>query len=258
MALAFISIGILDIIDIIIVAFLMYQLYLLIRGTAAINIFLGIFVFYLLWLLVRALNMQLLSSILGQIIGVGVIALIIVFQQEIRRFLLVMGSRYVSNRNFSIEKLFTGKIHEPVKIEIEHLVDLCFNLAKYNIGALIVMAKKTDLNYYAESGDIINADFSTRLIESIFHKESPLHDGAIIIKEHKILAARCVLPITEKRNLPTWLGMRHKAALGMSEISDAVVIVISEEKGFVSVAKEGNIEKNLTRKRLEEILLNEL
>src|SRR3989304_4652544 len=199
---AFISIGILDIIDILIVAFLMYQVYRLSRGTAAINIFLVIFVFYLLWLLVKALNMKLLGSILGQVIGVGIIALIIVFQQELRRFLLVVSSRYFSGRGFSLEKIFQGKHRDLVTNDHEPLIETCFHLAKNNVDALIVMGKISDLTQYAETGDIINADFSGRLLESIFNKEAPLHDGAVIIKNNKIIAARCVLPITEKRNLP--------------------------------------------------------
>ncbi len=255
---AFISIGILDIIDIVIVAFLMYQVYLLIRGTAAINIFIGIFIIYFLWLFVKALNMQLLGSILGQIIGVGVIALIIIFQQEIRRFLLVVVSRYISNRTFSLEKLLTGKLKDFPKINYDPLIETCFHLAKLKTGALIVLGRKSDLSSYAETGDIINAEYSSRLLESIFHKKAPLHDGAVLIRDNKIIAARCVLPITEKRNLPSWMGMRHKAALGMCENTDSIVIIISEEKGFVSIAKDAKIERNITKKRLAEILIDEL
>lgn len=255
---AFINIGILDIVDIFVVAFLMYQAYLLIRGTNAINIFIGIAAIYLLWLIVRALNMQMLSTILGQIIGVGVIALIIVFQQEIRRFLLVMGSRYFSKKNFSIEKILLGKHKNIHRVDYEPLVDLCFDFSRQKTGALIVLGRKTDLNIFAETGDILNSNLSPRLIESIFYKQGPLHDGAILIKDETIIAARCVLPISDKRNLPPWMGMRHKAALGMSENSDAIVLIISEEKGFVSLAVEGNIERNLTKKRLLERLEVEL
>ncbi len=226
----FIKIRILDLLDIFLVAFLMYQIYMMIRGTIAINIFIGIFVFYLLWLLVKAFNMHLLSSILGQIIGVGVIALIIVFQQEIRRFLLVMGSRYLKNKNFSIENIFFSKAKKEQKVDFKNIVDTCFHLARLKIGALIVLTRRSDLANYIDTGEEIKATFASSLVESIFIKDGPLHDGALIVEGEKIVAARCVLPITEKRRLPSSFGMRHRAALGMSEDTDAIVIIVSEER----------------------------
>ncbi|MDX9771269.1 MAG: diadenylate cyclase CdaA [Tenuifilaceae bacterium] len=251
----FISIRILDIIDILLVALLFYQIYMLIRGTVAINIFLGIFTLYIFWLVVKALNMELLSSILGQIIGVGVIALIIVFQQEIRRFLLLLGTRYFSKNRFSIEKMLMMKGDKyDTPVNIEAIVRACRNMAETKIGALIVVTQKSNLQLYAETGDIINAETSSRLIENIFFKNSPLHDGAMIIKNNLIYAVRCILPLTEKTNLSATYGLRHRAALGISEITDALVIVVSEETGKISFIFEGVITENISVVKLREIL----
>ena len=249
----FIKIRVLDLIDIFLVAFLMYQIYMIIRGTIAINIFIAIFALYLLWLLVKAFDMHLLSSILGQIIGVGVIALIIVFQQEIRRFLLVMGSRYLKNWNFPIENIFYHNTKKEQQADFNDIVETCFNLAKEKIGALIVLTRRSDLTSYINSGEELNARISTSLVESIFLKQSSLHDGAVIVKGKTIVAARCVLPITDKK-LHTTVGMRHRAALGMSENTDAIVLIVSEERGYVSIAMGGNLERNITQKRLLEFL----
>ncbi|HNY09266.1 MAG TPA: diadenylate cyclase CdaA [Tenuifilaceae bacterium] len=236
----FITIRALDVIDVVLVAFLLYQMYMLIRGTVAINIFVGIVLLYIFWLVVRALNMELLSSILGQIIGVGVLALIIVFQQEIRKFLLFIGNRYINRRRFSFENFFFPKKREKqILVKVDAIVKACRNMSETRTGALIVIARKSELQLYAESGDIIDADTSTRMIENIFFKNSPLHDGAVIIVNDRILAARCVLPITENINLPPHYGMRHKSAIGITEVTDAIAIVVSEETGKISVASEG-------------------
>jgi len=252
---AFIPIRVLDIIDIILVAFLLYQIYMLIRGTVAINIFIGIFVLYIIWLVVRVLNMELLSTILGQIIGVGVIALIIVFQQEIRRFLLFIGTRYLSKNRFSIENwLFPKQKNFVAQVNIEAVVKACRNMSETKTGALIVIARKSELQYYAETGDIINAETSSRLIENIFFKNSPLHDGALIIINDKIHAVRCILPVTENMNLPAHYGLRHRAALGISEHTDALIIVVSEETGKISFCHEGNIKYGISSMELRELL----
>lgn len=254
---AFITIRFLDILDILLVAFLLYQIYKLIRGTTAINIFIGIFSLYLLWLVVKALNMSLLSSILGQVIGVGVIALIIVFQQEIRRFLLIISTRYIRSRKFSFEKLFSFGEKRTYEVQIDSIVNACSNMSAFKTGALIAISKKSDLMNFIRTGDVINADTSSRLLESIFFKNSPLHDGAVIIKRDKIAAARCVLPITERIDLPPQFGMRHRAALGIAEKTDAVVILVSEETGAISFAKQENIETNIGPNRLRQILEKE-
>jgi len=255
----FITIRALDVIDVVLVAFLLYQMYMLIRGTVAINIFVGIVLLYIFWLVVRALNMELLSSILGQIIGVGVLALIIVFQQEIRKFLLFIGNRYINRRRFSFENFFFPKKREKqILVKVDAIVKACRNMSETQTGALIVIARKSELQLYAESGDIIDADTSTRMIENIFFKNSPLHDGAVIIVNDRILAARCVLPITENINLPPHYGMRHKSAIGITEVTDAIAIVVSEETGKISVASEGMLRYDIGWLELDKYLRDNL
>jgi uncharacterized protein (TIGR00159 family) len=236
------------------VAFLLYQFYNLIKGTVAINIFIGIFALYLLWLVVRALNMELLGSILGQVIGVGVIALIIVFQQEIRRFLLVIGSRYISNYSFSFSNIFSLKAKPKPRVRISEIVKACTDMSAFKTGALITIVRGDNLDNTAKTGIIINADTSSRLLESIFFKNNPLHDGSVIIRKEKIFAASCVLPASERADLPPHFGMRHRAAIGLTERSDAIVIVVSEETGAISFAKGGDIETNIGPNRLRDIL----
>lgn len=250
----FVSIRILDIIDILLVALLLYQIYMLIRGTVAINIFVGVFLLYIFWIVVKALNMELLSDILGQIIGVGVIALIIVFQQEIRRFLLLIGSKYLTRSAFNLNRIFSKSEKYDSKVNIEAIVKACRNMSEGRVGALIVIAMKSDLFIYAESGDIINAETSSRLIESIFFKNSPMHDGAMIIKDELIYAVRCILPLTDKPNLPASFGLRHRAAIGISDITDALVVTVSEETGKISFVKEGIVNTDISISELRELL----
>jgi uncharacterized protein (TIGR00159 family) len=251
---AFITLGLFDILDILLVAFLLYQVYLLIRGTVAINIFVGLFLFYLTWMFVRALNMELLSTILGQFIGVGVIALIIVFQPEIRKFLLLIGSRYNMNQKFSLENWFTNGELGFEEQEITSLVAACEHMSKSKTGALIVIAKNTDLKSYANTGKIINSRVSGTLLESIFFKNSPLHDGAVIIANSRILAARCILPVSDSANIPGSLGLRHRAAIGMSQATDAHVITVSEETGNISYIMGGNIKVRISGTDLRSFL----
>lgn len=239
---AFITLRALDIIDIILVASLMYALYMSIRGTAAFNIFLAIFVFYLLYLLVRALNMNLLSTIMGQFIGVGVVVLVIVFQQEVRRFLQVLGSKYFTGWQDSIEQFLSGTSKEVESVvRVKSVQKACLRMAKSQTGAIIVIRRKLSLDHIIETGDVINADTTSRLLESIFFKGGPLHDGAVILGGDKIVAARCVLPISDKSDLPAHYGMRHRAAIGISESTDAYVVVVSEETGNISVVSGGEI-----------------
>lgn len=237
----FITIRVLDVIDVLLVAYLMYQVYMLIRGTVALNIFIGILSFYLLWIIVNALQMQLLGSILGQIIGVGVIAMIIVFQQEIRRFLIFIGNQYFSRNRLTLDRVIPINITPEPKVKIKSIIKAVINMAKSKTGALVVIARKSELTVYAETGDSLNAETSSRLIESIFNKESPLHDGALIINGDRIVAARCVLPISENLNLPPNYGLRHRAALGLSENTDAFTIIVSEQSGKVSIAESGRL-----------------
>ncbi|MGL4363828.1 MAG: diadenylate cyclase CdaA [Bacteroidales bacterium] len=244
----------LDILDIILVATLFYQIYKLIRGTVAINIFLGIFFLYVLWLIVKALNMELLGAILGQVLGVGVLALFIVFQQEIRKFLLYIGTQY-SHRKFSLSHFFLRKRESLAKIiDIGAIIKAVRNMSDNKTGALIVIERSTSLSSYADTGDKLNAQLSNRLLENIFFKNSPLHDGAVIIVKNKIYAARCVLPSSDNTKLPAHYGMRHRAALGISENSDAVVVVVSEETGKISFVAQGVIQASISSLELKRIL----
>jgi diadenylate cyclase len=250
MLLEFIKIRVLDVIDILLVAYLMYQVFLLIRGTVAMNIFIGILSVYLVWIIVKALDMMLLGTILGQIIGVGVIALIIVFQQEVRRFLIYIGNQYFSRNRLTLEKVIPINLAQQSKVKNKSVIKAVINMSKSRTGALIVISKKSELTVYAETGDMLNADTTSRLIESIFNKHSPLHDGAVIITGTKIIAARCVLPVSEILNLPPNYGLRHRAALGMTENTDSMVIVVSEETGEISIAENGRLRNDIDPKDL--------
>jgi len=254
----FITIRFLDILDILLVAMLLYQLYRLIKGTVAFNIVIGLFSLYLLWLVVRALNMQLLGSIMGQFIGVGVLALIIVFHPEIRKFLVFVGTNYNLNRVLSLDRLFNiGKEASIKDREIEALADACFSLSKSKTGALIVIAGNSELNDQINTGELMNAEISSSLLRTIFFKNTPLHDGAVIIKNNKIAAAGCILPLTQ-RDVDKSLGLRHRAAIGITENTDAIAIIVSEERGSVSFVKEGDIKRRVSREVLIEFLEEQL
>lgn len=251
-------ISILDILDIVLVATVLFQLYRLIRGTAALSIFLGIFLIYLFWLVVKALNMELISALLGQVIGVGVIALIIVFQQEVRRFLLVIGNRYLTSSRFSLGRFFSFVTHKQGSpAEAEEIARACESMSAKRIGSLIVIGRKSSLGLFTEGGEILKARIGAELLETIFFKNTPLHDGAVLIEGGLILAARCPLPTTDQVSLPAHYGMRHRAAIGMSEHSDALIVLISEESGFISVVETGEIRENVTAGDLRNILLME-
>ncbi len=250
------QITILDIVDIVLVAVIFFQLYRLIRGTAAFSIFLGIFLIYLTWLVVKTLNMELISALLGQIIGVGVIAIIIVFQQEVRRFLLVLGNRYMTSSRFSFTRLFSSVQDEPEAPGLaEEIVRACESMSSGKTGALIVIGRKSSLDIFTEGGEMLKAKISAELLETIFFKNTPLHDGAVLIEGGVILAARCPLPITDQVTIPPHFGMRHRAAVGMSEHSDAIVVVVSEENGHITVMISGEIKENITPNELRNILL---
>jgi diadenylate cyclase len=252
------QITLLDILDIFLVALILFQLYRQIRGTVAFSIFTGIFILYLFWILVKALKMELISGLLGQVMGIGMIALIIVFQQEVRRFLLVIGNRYLTRKRFSLGWLFTPVIEEQRSTgETEEIVRAVEAMASNKTGALIVIGKKSSLDIYSERGELINARISAGLLETIFFKNTPLHDGAVLIERGKIYAARCPLPVTDRVSLPARFGMRHRAALGMSELTDALIIVVSEESGFISVVESGEIRENIDANQLRNILLLE-
>ncbi|MEP7264202.1 MAG: diadenylate cyclase CdaA [Bacteroidota bacterium] len=257
----FVSVRLLDVLDILIVAFLLYKIYELLKGTSAMSIFLGIVALYILWsLFVKVLDMQLLGALLGQVMSVGVIALIIVFQQEVRRFLILLGTNSLMSKTSLPKKLFQWNFRSANKAElnINAVVRACTTMSKTKTGALIVLGRTTDMKFYQSTGDLMDADVSKRLLESIFFKNSPLHDGAVIIENNKIKAARCVLPVTDNTELPAHYGMRHRAALGITEQSDALAIIVSEETGQMSLAVDGKVFNNLTQEELERMLVKEM
>lgn len=251
---AFIHIRLLDVIDIILVAILLYQLYMLIRGTVAYSITMGIAIIYLFWWAVRALQMELLSSILGSVLGVGVIALIIVFQQEIRRFLIYLGSRYMDGNRISFEKILNLRFETKSQVKIRSILKAVLQFSQEKTGALIVIRKKSNLDMYAETGDVLNAETSSRLFSSIFNKTSPLHDGAVIVDNDKVKAARVILPVTDQQDLPPEYGLRHRAGLGISEVTDSLVVIVSEETGQISLSENGILQKNISPKVLKQKL----
>ncbi|MHC1707826.1 MAG: diadenylate cyclase CdaA [Bacteroidales bacterium] len=248
------DIKLVDVIDILLVAVLLYQFYNLIKGTGAINIFVGIIAFYIVWKLVKALHMEMLGEILGAFISVGFIALIVVFQPEIRKFLFLLGTpNFLSNKpkRFFFWKL---RIINPNQLEVYHITHACSRMSSSNTGALIVLARKNDLRNIAATGEYLDAKISSQLLENIFFKNSPLHDGAVIIFENRIIAARCILPVTDRQDIPDGLGLRHRAAIGITEQSDAIAVIVSEQTGNVSLCVNGILRQNITDADLTEIL----
>lgn len=252
--LAFITIRFLDILDILLVTLLLYQMYRLLKGTVAFNIIVGLFSLYLFWLVVKLLNMELIGSIMGQFIGVGVIALIIVFHPEIRKFLVFIGTHYNLNKVLALDKLLGNTKKRTINQEqIDILVDACISMSKSHTGALIVLARTLELNEQINTGERLNAKISSSLLRTIFFKNSPLHDGAVIIRGNRIAAAGCILPLTQKE-IDKSLGLRHRAAVGITENTDAVCIIVSEESGTISMAIEGEIIRHLTKEKLITLL----
>lgn len=260
-SIGFLEVRLLDLIDILLVAFLIYKLYDLLKGGVAMNILVGLAsIYFIWWLCVNVLEMRLVGAVLGQFIGVGVIALIIVFQQEVRRFLILLGTNsFLANSRFASKlKNWNLQSGKETNTNVSPIVKACANMAKNKTGALIVISRNTDLKFYTSTGDLMEAEVSKRLIESIFFKNSPMHDGAIIISGNRIKAARCVLPVTDNTDLPAQYGMRHRAALGISEQTDAIAIIVSEETGRISVAVDGELKADLGVDDLEKLLVEEL
>jgi diadenylate cyclase len=245
-----------DLLDIVLVALLIYQLYNLIRGTIAANIFIGLALIFALYYVVKALHMQLLTAILGKFVDVGIIALIVVFQQEVRRFLLMLGKNASLQRNRAWWQYFFGKtdVEKNNYARIKPIIDACKSLKQTRTGALIVFAKYYDEQFYQNSCEVIDGKISKRLLESIFQKTSPLHDGAVVIAENKIKSASCILPLTEKTELPAQFGLRHRAGIGVTEANDATAIIVSEETGEISYAKQGRVKMNISFAELEKLL----
>jgi len=254
------DIRIVDIIDVILFAILLYEIYNLVKGTAAIRIFIGIIAVYLIWKIVKAFQMTLLTEILGQFISVGVIALIVVFQPEIRQFLLLIGKTRIIKARHQKFLFWRIKITNPVILHIDKIVKACIKMSDTNTGALIIITRENELSTYVETGFPVDAKISEVLLETIFFKNSPLHDGAVIINGGTIRAARCIMPISNKADIPAFCGLRHRAALGITEKSDALAIIVSEQRGELSFCSDGKLTMNLSPSELStamESLLNQ-
>ena len=256
----FFEFGLKDIIDIVLVALMLYYSYRLMKESRSLNVFIGILMFVILWLLVsQILEMRLLGSIMDKLVSVGVIGLIILFQEDIRKFLYNIGAH---QRMRVLLKFFQQEKDEndsqANKEMIVPVVLACMNMSKRKVGALIVIERTIPLDDVSDTGDRIDANINQRLIENIFFKNSPLHDGAMIISKHRIKSAGCILPVSHSLDIPKALGLRHRAAMGMSQDSDAIVIVVSEETGGITVAIKGEFQLRLSAEKLESVLTEEL
>ena len=249
--------GIKDIIDIVLVALMLYYLYRLMKESRSLNIFIGIMFFILVWLLVsQVFEMRLLGGILDKLISVGMIALIILFQEEIRKFLYTLGAHQRVRSFMRLFSLNDNKAKED-KETIIPIVMACMSMSRNKVGALIVIERGAPLDDIVDTGDKIDAKINQRLIENIFFKNSPLHDGAMIISKKRIKAAGCILPVSHNQDIPRSLGLRHRAAMGISQSSDAIAVIVSEETGHISVAIRGQFKLRLSAEELESILTEE-
>lgn len=254
----FLHFSFLDVLDILLVAILLYYIYKLLKGTVAINIFLGIAFIFLIWKLTQILKMEMLSNILGYLLSGGVIALIIVFQQEIRKFLLMIGTtNFASRRNFLKQlKFLNSEINSETDTNV--LLEACIKLSKTKTGALIVLERTNSLDFLINSGDAMNAQLNLALLESIFYKNSPLHDGATIVRDNFVVATRVVLPVSSDAKIPARFGLRHRAAISVSEKTDAVCLLVSEETGEISYIKDGGFELYADYNELQDKLKNDI
>ncbi|GHV36197.1 membrane protein [Bacteroidia bacterium] len=240
--------------DIAVVLLLFYLGYKLLKGTGANLIFLTILFIIIVWRVVLLLNMQLTAGILGSIINVGIVAIIIIFQPEIRRFLILLGSGKLLGKATHWKILNRFFRVNADTLNVNQIVDACADMSKTKTGALIILAKENELEYATSSGENVDSCISKLLLENIFYKNSPLHDGAVIIRDNRIVAARCILPVSQNENIPASLGLRHRAAFGITEQTDALAIVVSEQTGAISVVKGGIIERKISPEHLSDIL----
>lgn len=240
----FLEVSLADILDIFLLGLIIFFAFKWLRGSSAMSIFVAIVSLYLIRVMVSAFNMRLMTALMETVLDVGVLALIVIFQPEIRKFLISLGNRYMNNAqgraiiNKILGKEGTGAAGGEA---VNNLTEACRRMSEDKTGALIVLAHKTPLDDIISTGDRIDAAIHRRLIMNLFFKNSPLHDGAMVISGNRITAARCTLPITERTDIPAYYGMRHKAAIGITEISDADVIVVSEETGRISFVKSGTV-----------------
>lgn len=247
------EINFIDIIDILLVAYLFYEIYKLVKGTNVMGIFIGIMVIYAIWKIVSLLQMKLLSDLLGQFISMGMLALVVVFQPEIRRFLLQLGTKSFIGikKRFLFWKINVAK---KAKLNFDSYIQACISMSQSKTGALIVFMQQNELNEVIASGETVDAVVSSALLETIFFKNTPLHDGAVIVKGNKILAARCILPVSSNLAINPNLGLRHRSAIGITEVSDAIAVIVSEQTGTISYVKEGVITHGVTPVQLKKYL----
>lgn len=249
----FLHFSFIDILDVLLVTFLLYQLYRLISGTVAVNIFIGMLIIYIMYRLVDVFQMRLLTSILGQFVGAGVLATVILFQQEIRKFLLILGRNTIFG-NKNLKHLFKKSIQEE-HADIDIMIKAVKQLSITKTGAIIAFSKDDELDSYGSSGDLIDGVLSKRLLVALFNKTSPMHDGGVIISNGRVKFARCIFPVSEDESLPAEFGMRHRAAVGLSMETDSVIVVVSEENGRIAIAVDGKIHDNLDPARLRSRML---
>ncbi len=254
----FLEFGFLDLIDITLVAILLYYIYRLVKGTVAINIFIGIVVIYIIWELTKALNMDVLSGILGKFISVGVFALIVVFQQEIRKFLLMIGSTKFFTGNKLLKNFSFLQTKLKTNTDVNSILTACIKMGSTKTGVLLVIERKNNLDFVKNTGDEMNISITQPILESIFYKNSPLHDGAVIIEGNNITATRVILPISNNQNIPNRFGLRHRAAIGITEKTDALALLVSEETGQISYIKNGAFVLFDNTDELKTILNNDL
>ena len=247
----FIDFSFLDVLDIILVAVLLYYIYKLLKGTVAINIVIGIALIFLIWKITQTLHMEMLSGILGYLLSGGVIALIIVFQQEIRKFLLMIGTTNFSTKKGFLNQLKFLQSEINSDTDTDTIIKACTQLSKTKTGALIVIERTNKLDFLVNTGDLMNALVNNAILKSIFYKNSPLHDGATIIRDNYIIASRVILPVSENTKIPARFGLRHRAAIGITEKTDAVCILVSEETGEISYIKDGGF---ILYKSMEELM----
>ena len=250
------DITVLDICDIAIAALLLFYTYRIMKESGAINLFYGVLAFVVVWLVAsQILQMKLIGSVLDKFMSIGLLVIVVLFPDQIKRFLLQLGDR---KRWRFLRKLFrpksSGASTAGQHRNVLPIVYACMNMSKTRTGALIVIEQSMPLEVYEQSGDMIDAKINSRLIENIFFKNSPLHDGAMIIAHNRIKSAGCILPVSHDTNVPRHLGLRHRSALGISQATDAFAIVVSEETGAISTAYRGKLSTRLTSTELEKRL----
>ncbi len=257
--LGFLTVSFWDLLDVLIVGFLLYQVYQLLKGSLGFNIFIGLVLVYSTWRIVSILEMPLLSSILGQFVSVGMIALLVLFQPEVRRFLLFVGQGSIQKRFKFLERFFNqNQAEELISMNrektIREILRALENMARNKLGALLVISNNPNFKGLYSSGVMINGTVSTQLIVAIFGKDSPLHDGAIVIHDDRLIAASCVLPVSKRPNIPQRLGLRHRAAIGISENAAVLTIIVSEETGQIAYARSGKVVENVQLEHIHKIL----